>query len=464
MKTSLVALLSVGIASAWFGPVRIDHEDRPGWTEVHPLITLGPGTGSSQPIYVVMRDDSSGSKRAIMFQRSTDAGRTWLPADVLVHRARAMTEDITTDPAGNIYIVYDDLVGVIGILCVRSSDGGATWSEPANVDLSGAFGGIEHVATDAKGNLYCIWIGAGSHPHVFESSSTDGGVSWSPRVRVDDDTSSYDGCYPGDVFVQPGTDHCLVTAEHPRYANGYWTESAYLYRSTDMGQTFQPGVRLDTFADSAGAWDPQVVADSQHVICDYDDPAEVRTLYTLPDTWGSPHLVGHSYRGPSLAISADGRVHAALMEPNTAQDTFHVYYTSSLDYGVTWSSPEFISGDTAGNELRPDIAADSAGSAYVVWYSGSGHTMFATNSPAAIAEQPSQQPIGVPPLATVIHNVLFLAERPSSSQSASYLLDIGGRQVMVLKPGANDVRALAPGVYFVRGAQTQAIRKVVVTR
>jgi len=154
------------------------------------------------------------------------------------------------------------------------------------------------------------------------------------------------------------------------------------------------------------------------------------------------------------------------MEPNTAQDTFHVYYTSSLDYGVTWSSPEFISGDTAGNELRPDIAADSAGSAYVVWYSGSGHTMFATNSPAAIAEQPSQQPIGVPPLATVIHNVLFLAERPSSSQSASYLLDIGGRQVMVLKPGANDVSRLSPGVYFVREAQAQAqaVRKVVVTR
>ena len=71
-------------------------------------------------------------------------------------------------------------------------------------------------------------------------------------------------------------------------------------------------------------------------------------------------------------------------------------------------------------------------------------------------------------LPTVIRGVLLLAERPSSSPSASYLLDIGGRQVMALKPGANDVSRLAPGVYFVREAQAQAqaqaVRKVVIQR
>jgi hypothetical protein len=36
--------------------------------------------------------------------------------------------------------------------------------------------------------------------------------------------------------------------------------------------------------------------------------------------------------------------------------------------------------------------------------------------------------------------------------------------VLDLKTGANDVRVLAPGLYFVRTAQAQDIRKVVVTR
>jgi len=50
------------------------------------------------------------------------------------------------------------------------------------------------------------------------------------------------------------------------------------------------------------------------------------------------------------------------------------------------------------------------------------------------------------------------------------LLDITGSKVLDLKPGANDIRHLVPGVYFVRGPKTEdgrpdaALRKVVVTR
>ncbi len=45
------------------------------------------------------------------------------------------------------------------------------------------------------------------------------------------------------------------------------------------------------------------------------------------------------------------------------------------------------------------------------------------------------------------------------------LLDAAGRRVMSLVPGPNDVRHLAPGVYFVRQepARTMAINKVIIT-
>jgi hypothetical protein len=43
-----------------------------------------------------------------------------------------------------------------------------------------------------------------------------------------------------------------------------------------------------------------------------------------------------------------------------------------------------------------------------------------------------------------------------------------GRQVMALKPGANDVRSLAPGVYFVRAVSRKLLavgcHKVVLTK
>jgi len=76
------------------------------------------------------------------------------------------------------------------------------------------------------------------------------------------------------------------------------------------------------------------------------------------------------------------------------------------------------------------------------------------------------------PQATVVRGVLNLGV--DSRQQTGYraeLLDAAGRRVMSLKAGANDVRALAPGVYFVRqqgsrgqGFEDSRVAKVVVTR
>ena len=82
--------------------------------------------------------------------------------------------------------------------------------------------------------------------------------------------------------------------------------------------------------------------------------------------------------------------------------------------------------------------------------------------------------------ATIVRGVLFLPRDVGAGHDPNVghlgscpkpeLLDITGRKVLDLKPGANDVRALAPGVYFVRSGpsaasrQPSAVMKVVVTR
>jgi hypothetical protein len=68
---------------------------------------------------------------------------------------------------------------------------------------------------------------------------------------------------------------------------------------------------------------------------------------------------------------------------------------------------------------------------------------------------------------TVIRGVLYLPDASGVILQSASLLDISGRKVLDLRPGANSVRGLAPGVYFVREqtqAQTPSVRKVVVTR
>jgi hypothetical protein len=72
---------------------------------------------------------------------------------------------------------------------------------------------------------------------------------------------------------------------------------------------------------------------------------------------------------------------------------------------------------------------------------------------------------------TVLRGVLRLPVDPCRDpQAASLLLDASGRSVMKLRPGDNDVKLLAPGIYFVRGPETgdagpgMGTRKVILTR
>ena len=71
---------------------------------------------------------------------------------------------------------------------------------------------------------------------------------------------------------------------------------------------------------------------------------------------------------------------------------------------------------------------------------------------------------------SVVRGVLFLPANGEGRMAKGDLLSVSGRRVLDLKPGANDVRALAPAVYFVRegGVSSEqggaGIRKVVVTR
>lgn len=73
--------------------------------------------------------------------------------------------------------------------------------------------------------------------------------------------------------------------------------------------------------------------------------------------------------------------------------------------------------------------------------------------------------------ATIIRGELLLdavAGRPHSA-CATGLLDIGGRKILDLHPGANDVRSLAPGVYFYRepsanGGERCTVSRIIITR
>jgi len=134
--------------------------------------------------------------------------------------------------------------------------------------------------------------------------------------------------------------------------------------------------------------------------------------------------------------------------------------------------------DAASNSVIRTIAVGSAPCAlgwnpvdnriYVANYSSSSISVLRDSGGMGIEQSPKPQAASSKPVATVVRGVLFLLEASNPKPQAASLLDVSGRKVLDLKPGPNDVRALAPGVYFVReqpqaaSLKPQAVRKVVI--
>jgi hypothetical protein len=143
--------------------------------------------------------------------------------------------------------------------------------------------------------------------------------------------------------------------------------------------------------------------------------------------------------------------------------------------------------DGVGLSLIDSLTLPAEASGQLVWsagqqrlFVGADHLVYVVRLGSGGVEEwgdGTWPPVSSPP--TIIRGVLSLdaglGHGPGSeNRSGSYpaLLDISGRKVMDLQPGENDVRHLAPGVYFIRSEPSAVnrqpraalVRKVVIQR
>jgi hypothetical protein len=161
-----------------------------------------------------------------------------------------------------------------------------------------------------------------------------------------------------------------------------------------------------------------------------------------------------------------------------ASDFSDIYGARVSPDGVVLDSFVIVARDRT--QSKPALARGGNGSMLLVYVDrterAGGKTYVSDRIWGNLVQRPSVVEDGASDLhrraamATVVRGVMVLdaAGGRRSTGSRAELLDISGRKVLDLLPGANDVRALAPGVYFVREAQAQAqaqaVRKVIVTR
>jgi len=228
----------------------------------------------------------------IMVTTSRDRGETWSDATIVgtpvnVNNEVAEGPLPVVGPDGTVFVFYEhNLLNALttDILFVKSTDGGRTWSDTASVashlpspgffglqnasphlkprDVSQGFAGIlgnsfPTAAITPDGTIFVAWTDFpnGSCLNITQfnipctnadvrlSVSRDGGGSWTPPVKVSDDTGSTDQFFPW-IAAHPNGLVSLVWLDRRLDPNN--EDYDVFYTNTFDGVTFLPNVRVTT--------------------------------------------------------------------------------------------------------------------------------------------------------------------------------------------------------------------------
>jgi hypothetical protein len=215
--TAWSATLGIDLAGAVKVQVYKSTTQGATWTFVK---TISTGTNNDKELMWIDADPSSPHQgniyvawdqvgQGMRFARSTDHGATW-SAPLSLSSDVAIGADLTTGPAGELYVAWPD-VSSSTIKVRKSTDGGATFATVRTIATThGQFDvsipamcsrkaliyvivGVDRSSGPRRGNVYAAWddrngsavdpgctgITSSSNMNVYFSRSADGGATWS---------------------------------------------------------------------------------------------------------------------------------------------------------------------------------------------------------------------------------------------------------------------------------------------
>lgn len=218
---------------------------------------------------------TSSSSRCLpgFFTRSIDGGGSF--EDCITIPDDPYWGTMAVGPDGELYICGGTFVVAKS---TNAQDPGQSilWDFSTTVDLDGTFGfgigpnpggllgqawiAVDHSAGSTRGNVYLLCsVVRNSSPDVLDvmfSRSTDGGLTWSSPVRVNDDTDDSAYQWFGTMSVAP-TGRIDVVWLDTRDDPGGYNSSLYYSCSNDAGINWAPNQRLTDSFDPHIGWPQQ---------------------------------------------------------------------------------------------------------------------------------------------------------------------------------------------------------------
>jgi len=295
-KTGMMVSKSTNGGLTWSDPITVIRDENPRLLNDKNSITADP-TNSNFVYAVWDRLDippgefknraergafgtavALGFKGAAMFSRTTNGGASWEPARIIYNPGginQTIGNQIVVQPNGTVIDFFTEILNFknsdkgnqfeANISLIRSFDHGASWSRGQPTRLAKMLsigvtdpqtGGpvrtgdiLPEVAVDrTNGNLYAVWQDARfsgfANDSVAFSMSTDGGVTWSAPIKVNQTPGS------------GGNAQAFTTSVHV-LDDGTVGVSYYDFRNNDSGSDLKTDhflVHCHSSCASAGNW------------------------------------------------------------------------------------------------------------------------------------------------------------------------------------------------------------------
>jgi hypothetical protein len=222
---------------------------------------------SSEGVNIVW-GDAKDPQGKIAFVRSTDQGASFTSiVDVSRSSGFAIEPEIAVGPDDAINVVWEDTApGHSVIMYSRSTDAGATFSEPLQVS-NGSGPAVEAaVAVDSQGRVSVVWVDeSDGNPDAFYARSTDQGLTFSEPMDVS-------GFREGNIHKPSVT--TFEDTVYVAYQNGdlfgednIRNRQVFLTKSGDAGVSFEDSEKVSDANNNVGrAHSASMVVDSRGVL------------------------------------------------------------------------------------------------------------------------------------------------------------------------------------------------------
>ncbi|MDH4117223.1 MAG: glycoside hydrolase [Acidimicrobiia bacterium] len=341
-------------------------------SETEPYLAVNP-TNPNNMIAGWHQDRwSNGAAQGLGAAFTVDGGMTWTPVNIPFTRCagalsgsagdygRASDPWISFSPDGTAHymaLVADNTPNRNGMAVARSTDGGATWTEPQIIKANPARDPVGASLFHDKNSItadpidpdlvYATWtLFRNGVTSLLVSRSTDGGEKWGPPIPI----ATFGTVNPAEVVsFRQGAQ--IVVLPDGTLVNAFYR---ILFDQKNLAVSFEQALFRST--DDGKHWDRMDIAVAGFTPAGAFDPElgiPVRDASQIPD----------------IAVDdATGALYMTWQQANT-QGLVEVAVSRSVDGGFTWSTPIRVSqeGEVVQSFL-PAVSVNADGTVGVLYY------------------------------------------------------------------------------------------------